>query len=346
MTDNAPNSLVETPEALAVKEELLAEIRKTKLGRFLLDDLERRKVTLVLSGDMSAASEGNGSAAAYWDPQHRRIVLSPGAPMAKLLHFFAHETRHSAQFDVDMALARPTEVLHPVNFVLANRLQEMDADAFAVFFLANHAMETNSEFFSELSRPEKTSGWLSAAFGQADAKVDRSQMFRSFYDSWHESGRDPARAMRDAAITLFDDPLINAYYDGRCVALWNDKIYAGMVAASKDPDSKQAQSFKEVFKAFRDGKFQPPAERLEVHATAYSKIFAEAGSPDYLAGVTDKVYHFLGEVAVGAEHIWSEEMPAMKDHFNEACDYYCDRLGKKKPAAPRKSRTQAPKKAA
>lgn len=336
------NDLQESTADLAAKQRLLDEIRKTELGRYLLDDLARRNVTLVVSSNMSAVNQGSGEAGAYWDPKARRIVVSPDRSLAKQLHYFAHETRHSAQFDVDMAFPRPTEVLHPVNFVLSNRLHEMDADAFAVYFVADHALKTKSKFFEELSQPEQAEHWLSSLLG-TEGKISRAQMYTTFIDSWRENDKDLARAMRDAAVTLFNEPQINKYYDERCVMLWNKNIFPVFAKASKKPRSQDAKRVRQFFHDFRDGKFQSPQDNLEAHAKAYSKIFAEGGSPDYLAPVAAKVFHYLAEDAEGAQDIWRNQMPDMKERFNEARDFFCKKTARKK-SSPAPSR--APKAAA
>ena len=322
-------------EDTAAKELLVAEIRKTTLGRHLLADLARRNITLVVTDDMSAANMGTSSAGGYWDPAKRRLMLSAEASLAKQLHYFAHETRHSAQFEVDMNLPNAADALHPVNFVLRNRLHEMDADAFAVFFVANHDIETKSAHFEELSRPESASG-LFGLFSGGERKVDRSIMYRAFYDSWKAHDKDMKRATRDAAAALFDEPLINKIYDERSVALWNEKIWSRMLATSKTPDAPAAKWLRKVFKRFHDKKAPSPKEDLLQRATAYSKIYAEAGSPDYLANINDQAFFdYLAKDAKGADKVWGNEMPTLMDRFNEASDYYLNKMpksaAKKKP---------------
>lgn len=347
MVLNVANDSIEdshAPEDPAAKERLLAEIRKTALGRHLLEDLERRNVTLVVTRDMSVANTETSVAGGYWNPLRRRIMLSAEAPLAKQLHYFAHETRHSAQHEVDMSFKNAAEILHPAHFLLRNRLHEMDADAFAVFFLANHAIEAKSTHFDALSQTESAPK-LFGIFSLFDEKIDRSGMYRVFLESWKEHGKDMARAMRDAAAALFDEPLINKYYDARCVRLWNESIFPKMVDAAKAPDSYAARSLRKVFKAFHDKKAKTPEQDMLEHAQAYSKIYGEAGSPAYLAGVYDKVFPFLATDATGADRIWISEMPALTDRFNDASDYFIREIPEAR-AKKKTGRKARPRKAA
>ncbi|MEZ0222914.1 MAG: DUF6782 family putative metallopeptidase [Alphaproteobacteria bacterium] len=343
MVSNAANDCSEDSplvEDTAAKDRLVAEISKTALGRHLLADLERRNITLAVTSDMSAANTETSSVRGYWDPAKRQIMLSADAPLAKQLHYFAHETRHSAQYEVDMGHPNAAEALHPVNFLLRNRLHEMDADAFAVFFVANHDIENKSAYFEELSRQESAPR-LFGAFFVSEQKVDRSRMYREFFDSWEKHGKDMKRATRDAAVALFEEPLINQIYDARCVAQWNERIWPQMIEASKTPDALSAKWLRKVFKRFHDKKVQSPKENLVERAKAYSKIYAGAGSPDYLADINgDAFFDYLAKDARGADRIWNREMPGLIDRFDEASDYYLNKMPK--PSAKKKPGRKTP----
>ncbi len=331
-----------TPDCAEVKETLVAEIAKSALGRFLLDDLKRRGIELVLSNELSHDNQGEGDLGGYWDPAARRINLSARAPLHKLMHYFAHEVRHSAQYEADLVLENIPESLHPVNFVVMNRMREMDADAFAVYFVADHALETKSGHFTELSKPLPPLSDLETLFGAAVQQVDRSEMYRRFAETWREKDKNMALAMQAAAPALFTSPLVNECYDESYVRQWKNIIWPVFVEASKQPGEAKAHSLRNLFQRFRDGKFKQPADTLVAQAKAYSKIYASAGAPDYLEGVYDKIYPFLSEEANGAMRIWGSQMTDLKEKFNEACDYYLDKMpiaekAKKPPNAARQA---------
>jgi hypothetical protein len=250
---------------------------------------------------------------------NRRLVVQAGLPLAKALHSFAHETRHAAQTDADLGCAGTDESFHPVNFLLRTRLREMDADAFAVFFLANHAKETDSRHFFDLRNPVSVA---SGMFAASSGTLDRSAMYRAFLDAWQENGKDAALSMRAAAAALFADGRVNRAYDRDAVQQWKDVIWPEITGRAKKPRSDRAQSLRAVFQKFHDKKFMSPEENLVAHAKRYSKLFGAAGSPDYLEGCYDRLFGFLSERAPGSDAVWGGPMRELKDDFNRAVDHY------------------------
>jgi len=245
------------------RQELVAEISKTPLGQKLLGWMEANNIGLEITVDMSAVQGTGGTALGYWNPGARKLFLNPIQGVAPLLHVFAHELRHAAQDAAQEKLERGFDRMAPVNYVLERRLREMDADTFAVFFVAQHIMSANPTDDNILSqRPE-----MYDAFAEASENGD-------------------AAALRAAASAYLDDRDLAKAYGNYALKSWERSMLLVLKDNISKPESAFAKAFSKAAEKFHDGAFEDPQERLQRFLLGYSRLFAEIGAPEYLTPQT------------------------------------------------------------
>lgn len=319
-------------EAQAVKQRLLGEVGKTGLGRALLDYLAKRAIAIVM-GDPSQGNTEGGTAAAYWDPQGNRIIIDPNASLAQHLHFFAHEARHAAQGEANLKLPHQIEMMHPFYAVLHLRLQEMDADLFAVHFVNNHAKQIahdeGAALLAELSTPALPPETFMRGEKEVTVrKIDRSGMYRAFAES---GNIDPAASLLAAAKDFIDNRVITRFYAKFSLQGWAQTIPPLLNQFKDEPESYFAAAFREAAQSYENKTPVLPAETLKAAALAYGQIFGEAGMPDYASRIDfEKFIPYLVNESPGAREV--QGMKALQDEmmlFRDFGDYY---LAKATPA--------------
>lgn len=321
------------------KAQLLAEVGKTALGRHLLDFLETRGIAVVLSTDVPQGHAANSIAAAVWDPRNNRIVINPDEPPATLMHFFAHEVRHAAQSEAIRKHPNAIELMHPLNNVLLLRLQEMDADVFAVHFLANHALyaENNPEqtqlFVRNMQPPPASRTVMTDEGLRTQTNIDRSGMYRAYAESWggDTARNDSAKAMQAALRSIADNGLITQLYGENALGNWN-KMYAELLQQHRDePHSNFAKAFRKAAARFVNNKAAPLHETFAATAQLFGGLFSGAGVPDYFAGIDFKrmTDYLIDESPSGRTAFASQAYQDQLEFFRKAAQYYLEKAPEK-----------------
>lgn len=315
-----------------VKATVLETIRKTQLGRSLLGYLESNDIKLVVTTEFPAIVGDAATHAGLYDGGSRKLYLNAAFPLPALMHTFAHETRHVAQFRHDFA-RHDENVAHidPLGHVHFMRLREMDADAFAVYFLLNHALETKEELFGKLSEPE---GWGVKSGFLFAARVPRTELYKVFYDAWFDENtlKDAAHAMRRVFSAVLHMPGFKEHYDAFSLKVWRKRFWESLVDNSKDHRSAFSKSFA---KAARK-KPHDLTEMFKDKAGGYSRLFAEWGSPDYLAGIdlAKVVTYVAEEESARVSGDTARQLEEAREDFKQAVEYYAKMpLVRKKPVA-------------
>jgi hypothetical protein len=111
-----------------------------------------------------------------------------------------------------------------------------------------------------------------------------------------------------------------------------------MIAPLAKPGGKTARAFRAVFQRFHDKTVASPEEDIVAHARGYSKIFNQAGAPDYLEGAYQGIAPFLAFEAPGARAIWND-IGELNDRFNAVRDRYLQEVPA--PAKPKRRNARA-----
>ena len=293
--------------------QLLAEVAKTALGRELLNYLKQQGVEIVVTEDVPPVMGTGVVAGGGYMPSEKKIYLDPRAGADRLLHFFAHETRHVAQMETEMQRNFSAAAFEPHGHLFAVRLMEMDADAFAVYFIYNHARETGSDIFDNLSR---NASWRETP---DSLEADRAPLYNAFYGAWARSaGADEAGAMKAAALAWLDnEQLVDAYNESALLG-WRKGAWQGLLNHADNAQSPFAKAFAEAVRAPHD-----VAGLFIDRAADFSGLFSDIGVPDYLdeealAGFAVQVMDGKAKVAQPA----LAELRSAADDFATAAAHY------------------------
>lgn len=293
--------------------QLLAEVGRTALGRALLNYLEQQGVEIVVTEDVPPVMGAGIVAGGGYMPGEKKLYLDPRAGADRLLHFFAHETRHVAQMENEMQRNFSAAAFEPHGHLFAVRLMEMDADAFAVYFVYNHAKETGSPAFGNLS---KNAAWRETPDSR---EADRAPLYNAFYAAWVQSGRvDEAGAMQRTALAWLDnEQLVNAYNESALLG-WRKGSWQGLVNHSDNPQSPFAIAFAEAVRTPHD-----VAGLFIDRAADFSSLFSDIGVPDYLS--EDDLPAFAVQVMDGQAKVAEPALSALhdaSDDFATAAAHY------------------------
>ncbi len=305
--------------------QLLAEAGKTALGRALLDYLEQQGVEIVVTDDVPPVMGAGIVAGGGYMPSEKKLYLDPRAGADRLLHFFAHETRHVAQMETEMQRNFSAAAFEPHGHLFATRLMEMDADAFAVYFVFNHARETGSDIFDTLS---KNTSWRETP---QSLEADRAPLYNAFYAAWAQSvGNDEAAAMKTAALAWLDnEQLVNAYNESAMFS-WRKGAWQGLLNHSGDAQSPFSRAFAEAVRTPHD-----VAGLFIDRAADFSSLFTAFGVPDYLD--EGDLAGFALDVMDGQARVTGDALRALEsatDDFATAAAHYTGMADAIKPAKP------------
>ena len=293
--------------------QLLAEVAKTALGRALLHYLKQQGVEIVVTDDVPPVMGTGVVAGGGYMPSEKKIYLDPRAGADRLLHFFAHETRHVAQIETEMQRNFSAAAFEPHGHLFAVRLMEMDADAFAVYFIYNHARETGSDIFENLSR---NVSWRETP---DSLEADRAPLYNAFYGAWARSGGvDEAGAMKAAALAWLDnEQLVDAYNESALLG-WRKGAWQALLNHADNALSPFAKAFAEAVRAPHD-----VAGLFIDRAADFSSLFSDIGVPDYLD--EDALASFAVQVMDGQAKVGEPALGELRraaDDFATAAAHY------------------------
>lgn len=242
---------------------LASDLDKTDLGRKLAHFLKQQGYTVHVTKNFPKGHEG---AAGLAVPSERKIYIRPGYGHAETLRIFAHETRHVGQFAVEQSTTNTFRLFHPVNRIAHGWLREMDAEAFAAHFISNHERRAGDGVMWAMMSDKSTS-W-------------KADFYRAYMkEVAATSGRDGARPMRAAFYSFLESPWMKRNYAQDALDGW-DAQYRRLDRQT-DYLSPLRRQFIDLA---ADSRGASGRELLFERALAYSKIFTEFGSPDYLNG--------------------------------------------------------------
>jgi hypothetical protein len=305
--------------------QLLAEVRKTALGRALLNYLDQQGVEIVVTEDVPPVMGAGIVAGGGYMPAEKKLYLDPRAGADRLLHFFAHETRHVAQIETEMKRNFSAAAYEPHGHLFAVRLMEMDADAFAVYFVYNHARETGSAAFGNLS---KNASWRETP---DSLEADRAPLYNAFYTAWAQSGgKDEAAAMKAAALAWLDnEQLVDAYNESAMMG-WRKGAWQGLLNHAGNAQSPFAIAFAEAVRR----PYSVTGLFID-RAADFSSLFSDIGAPDYLDEAD--LAGFAAQVMDGQAKVAEPTLSALNsaaDDFATAAAHYTDMADAQKPAKP------------
>lgn len=257
------------PKEKLSPEKLLAEIKKTDLGVYLIDHLHMLDVEINIV-------DGMGNCGGLFDPFNRVIKIDSSLSLAEALHTFAHETRHAAQMlhhrrdgDIQSRLGgikRSFNITsNPHCFAMHMLMAEIDADVFAVYFLHDHRQKTGSTHFDAMREPPFFN------------IVERRNLYGAFDHAWAQTGHssfktDIGNVLRFVAATwvYYESELIR-FYTKQSVQGWRK----GVVPLLKTLEADEAKMLQEAVQI-------EPAQTIAPLAVTYARIFHEAGFPAYM----------------------------------------------------------------
>ena len=260
-------------ECDASRSAVLSAVGQTPLGRALLGQLKKASVAIVFTDRMPQVGE-NASVHGLYHGGHNALFINAASPLSAQLHFFAHESRHALQMQADIKLdAKAADIsihnLSPLTQVYLMRLREIDADAFAVHFLAQHDRATGSQHFDAMRQPK-------GLFARGD-EYDRSGMYRAYADA-----PDAAAGVRASMRAFLSDVRLVNGYNNFAMQVWENMILPPMADYAQKPRSAYARDFAAA--ARRADSADQPADLFNKRAAAYSKILNRSGMPNYLSG--------------------------------------------------------------
>ncbi|MFN7115091.1 MAG: DUF6782 family putative metallopeptidase [Alphaproteobacteria bacterium] len=308
----------------AARKEVLDTVRQTRLGRGLLSALRKAGVKIVFTENVAAAAGLGDQKDIYglFDPRKDTLYVDASVPLHAQLHFFAHEARHALQAQQDGKINDPSGIdnihlLSPVTVLYTTRLREIDADVFAVCFVAQTDLHTGSNHFQEMS---KRGGLFSAT-----DPYGRAALYDAFMQDWQaqEKPGDMARAAR-AVLSAFVEhtPLLNIY-NNFALHAWEKMIFSSAVDHAQKPASDYYKQFRAA--ALKKDKTETPAQIFNKRAEAYSKLLVRSGAPDYLSGIkTDDLAKFICEENTQAhpEHTTNHAYERALANFERAIKHY------------------------
>ncbi|MDP2206224.1 MAG: hypothetical protein Q8K65_07950 [Alphaproteobacteria bacterium] len=333
-------------ETAAARKQVLQTVRQTRLGRALLSALGKAQVKIVFSDDVAAAADLGDEKNIYglFDLRNDTLYVDARAPLHAQLHFFAHEARHALQMQQDRKIngASETASIHlisPVTMLYLTRLREIDADVFAVCFVAQNDLHTGSKHFSEMCK-------RGGLFAKTDS-YSRATLYEAFLENWQaqEVPRDMARSAR-AVLSAFvqNTALLNAY-NNFALHVWEKTAFAAAVEHAQKPSSDYFKSFRAA--ALQKDKAETPRQIFNKSAEAYGRLLVKSGAPDYLSGIkTDDLAKFISEENAQAhpEHTTNYAYERALENFEMAIKHYTAApANSNAPAAPRRAKKAGPK---
>lgn len=314
----------------ATRKDVLRTVRQTRLGRGLLSALGKAQVKIVFSDNISVdADTGEGGKLhGLYDSRVNTLYVDAAAPIHAQLHFFAHEARHALQMHTEKKInnaAQETSIylISPVTQLYLTRLREVDADVFAVCFVAQHDLHTGSRHFAEM---QKRGGF----FSQTDT-YSRAGLYDAFLDKWSadDNPHDMAASAR-AVVDAFmrNTPLLNTY-NNFALAAWDKVVWAAVLDHAQKPQSDYHKDFRAA--ALQKNAAQKPRDIFNTRAAAYSKILQKSGAPDYLHGIpADRISTYICESNPQADpwHTTNYKYERAIEKFEDAIRHYT------RPAAP------------
>lgn len=272
---------VMTEEETAARREALAAVRQTRLGRALLSALGKAQVKIVFKDHIDSGDE-NTRIYGLYDSRINTLFVDARAPLHAQLHFFAHEARHALQMHEEVKLNAASEgvsinLISPVTQLYLTRLREMDADVFAVHFVAQHDLHTGSNHFGEMN---KRSGF----FFQDDT-YNRAGLYGAFLDRWLEQGRprDMSAAAQAVAVSFMQNTALLNTYNNFALHVWEKTTGQAMEEHAQKPHSQYHKDFRAL--ALAKETAQKPRDIFNARAAVYGKILVRSGGPDYLKDV-------------------------------------------------------------
>ncbi len=258
-------------------EKLLAEITKTDLGAYLINHLESLDVTVAIV-------DGMGDCGGLFDPFNRMIKIDSSLSMAEALHTFAHECRHAAQMmnvradgQIQGRLGGMTRSFNitsnPHSFAMHLLMAEIDADVFAVYFLHDHRIKTDSKHFDAMREPPFFN------------IVERRNLYGAFDHAWAQTGHSPYKTdignvLRFVAATwIYYESELIGFYTKQSLQGWRKSV----VPLLKTVEDDEVQMLQEAAKG-------DPAKNIEPIAVSYARIFHEAGFPAYMKRTHQQEY--------------------------------------------------------
>lgn len=242
---------------------LAADLDKTDLGRKLVQFLKQQGFTVHVTRDLPKGHEGSAGLAIR---SARKIYIRAGYSPAETLRIFAHETRHVGQFAAEQSTTSTFRLYHPVNQIAHSWLREMDAEAFAAHFISTHERRVGDGVMWALMGDVSTR-WKSSFYKAYMKEVEAT------------SGRDGASPMRAAFYCFLESPGLRRSYALGVMDDWNTQY--PQLNQQTDYLSPLRRQFIDLA---ADSRGASGRELLFERALAYSKIFNEFGSPDYLSG--------------------------------------------------------------
>jgi len=310
-----------TEEEAAARKEVLSAVRQTRLGRALLSALGKARVKIVFS-DHIDSGDGNTQVHGLYDSRINTLFVDARAPLHAQLHFFAHEARHALQIREERKLNAASEtasiyLLSPVTQLYLMRLREMDADVFAVHFVAQHDLHTGSGHFNEM---KKRGGFFSSS-----DPYNRASLYEAFLERWTEQGkpRDLSGAAQAVAASFMENTALLNAYNNFALHVWEKTAWQGAVDHAQKPRSAYYRDFRAA--ALAKDNAQKPKDIFNARAAAYGKILVRSGGPDYLKGVSsDALLEHVCESNTKADphSTTNYRFERAIEKFNEAIDHY------------------------
>lgn len=163
---------------LQLMESVLAELRKTKLGKQLISDAEKYGTTIEMSSGMRAYGS--------FDEFTKRIRLNPSSSKDGLVGTLAHELRHSQQFqkglELDALLDTPPSYIHNQGII------ESDACVAATEICYELATQGNDKPLEDLRQkdPHIVNPFQNAALngGLENGEAHKAAFYGWFTDYW------------------------------------------------------------------------------------------------------------------------------------------------------------------
>ncbi len=311
------------------KRQLLAQVGRTALGRALLNYLEQQGVEIVVTDDVPPVMGAGVVAGGGYMPAEKKIYLDPRAGSDRLLHYFAHETRHVAQIENEMQRNFSAAAFEPHGHLFATRLMEMDADAFAVYFIYNHARETGSDIFDTLS---KNISWRETP---QSLEADRAPLYNAFYAAWAQSGGvDAAAVMKTTALAWLDNEQLVGAYNEAALFSWRKGPWQGLLNHANNAQSPFSRAFAEAVRTPHD-----VAGLFIDRAADFSSLFSAFGVPDYLE--EHDLAGFAVQVMDGPAMVTEPALTELRrasDDFATAAAHYTDMADAQKLVKPARSK--------
>jgi len=311
-------------EIAAARKRVLQTVRQTRLGRSLLAALGKAQVKIVFSTDVNtvAGLARESNVKGFYDPRSKTLYVDAAMPLHAQLHFFAHEARHALQMEQERKINREAKtssvhLISPVTHLYLTRLREIDADVFAVCFVAKLDLDTGSDHSNKM---RERSGF----FFMTDP-YSRAGLYDAFIENWREqeAPRDMARAARAVVVAFVKNTELLNTYNNFSLHIWEKMMWNALFEHAQKP----ATAFYKDFSAAAQKKdnVESPRDIFNSRAAAYSNLLVKSGAPDYLSGIkVDDLTQYICEENTEADP-WQTTNYAYEraiDRFGDAVKHY------------------------